>query len=72
MTYERLKNLTLNSLALMVLSDDVAPRDRYNSFEMMTARLGEIEGSGWLGFDGVERTLIKKAMVYDHHQFLGE
>ncbi len=72
MNYDRLKNLTLSSLALMVVSDDVAPRDRYNSFEMMMTRLGEIEGGGWLNFDGVERGLIKRAMGYDHHQFLGE
>lgn len=72
MTYDRLKNLTLSSLALMVVSEDVAPRDRYNSFEMMISRLEEIPGGGWLNFDGVERSLIKRAMGYDHHRFLGE
>lgn len=72
MTQEALQGSDLIDLAKIVNDHTKDPHDRYESFGALHARLCEVAGTGWTGFQDSERFQITRALSHNCDNFLGD
>ncbi len=65
MTFDYLVSARLGELATAALDTSADIAGRLSAFEALRARLGELSGSGWLGYSAAERLAISRAASLD-------